>query len=737
VAGRKDVFQKALSKAHNYAWEGQWEKAIEEYKKALAEFPDEPVVWTSLGLACAQSGRLTEALEAYIKASQLWSGDPIAMSRVAQIQEKLGQKEEAANTWMAVGELYWRQKARDKAIEAWERASQVAPDQVAVHERLAQIYAQGMEGHLAAREHLALARIYQRQGRKEEALQECQKALELDKDNREALSLMEALHYGRATEEQPLPSVEEKGSPVELTKQKALTELAGVLFEEGQAISPGEGQMAPLLNRAQIDALITQALDFQTRGKVEEAIASYKTLLEAGVNQPAIHFNLGLLLRERLRFDEAISHLQVAVKDPDYALGSHFALGECYRAQGQIDQALEHFIEVLKIVDLRTVRREQADDLIQLYERLADSYVAKGDREKALHFANSLVEFLSSKGWEDKVMEARQRLNELVEEGFTTSLAELIEAPHSDALLSSMALIQEYVRRGMLAVAMEECYRGLAHAPYYLPLHLRLAEILVKQDRIEEAVAKYMAVADTYNIRGAPRQAIRVYRRILKIAPMDVTARAKFIDLLLSYGEVDQALEQYLALADVYYQLAQVDKALEKYKEALHLTPRASEEREWRVKLLHKIGDIYMQRLEWREALGVYRQIKRFSPEDERARLHLAELYYKLGQVKKALAELDELVQSYESQGEMDKALSILEDMVRLRPQEIPLRSRLAQAYLRRGMREKAIAELDALGELQLDAGLREEARHTIEQLMALSPENAPVYKRLLDQLTS
>ena len=86
------------------------------------------------------------------------------------------------------------------------------------------------------------------------------------------------------------------------------------------------------------------------------------------MSQTAAHFNLGLLYEERLRLDEAIELLYASMEDPEYKLASHFALGECYRAKGKLDEALTHFLEVAKIVDMRTVNREQADDLVRLYE---------------------------------------------------------------------------------------------------------------------------------------------------------------------------------------------------------------------------------------------------------------------------------------------------------------------------------------------------------------------------------
>jgi len=416
-------------------------------------------------------------------------------------------------------------------------------------------------------------------------------------------------------------------------------------------------------------------------------------------------------------------------------LGSHFALGECHRAKGRIDQALEHFIEVLKIVDLATVERDQADDLIQLYENLADGYVAKGDRDQALEFTNSLVTFLSEQGWEDKVVQARQRLDTLAKEGPTLSLAEMLETSGAEELLASVALAQEYTKRGMFYAALEECYSTLGQASTYLPVHRQLGQVLLAMGKVEEAVAKFVSVANTYLARGNVGQAVGMYDRALKLAPMDTTVRSKLIDILVSHGEIEEALEHYLSLAESYYNLAQMDRAREIYQEALKLAPRGDPGRLWTARILHKIGDIDMQRVDWKRAVSVYEQIRKVAPDDERARLTLMQLYHSLGRPELAIAELDDLLKIYRQRGKTERIFAVLEDAVNERPGDIPLRTRLAQAHLDAGNVDEALQHLDKLGDLQMSAGRTEDTKATIRAIIALNPPNVEAYKQILAQI--
>jgi tetratricopeptide (TPR) repeat protein len=488
------------------------------------------------------------------------------------------------------------------------------------------------------------------------------------------------------------------------------------------------------MSKLERDALISQALDYQTRGMINEAISIYERVIKGGVTSSAAHFNLGLLYQDKLRFEDAIREFQTVVQDSEYRLGSHFALGESYRARGRIDKAVEHFINVLKIVDLKTVKHEQADRLIELYEHLADGLRTKGEPEQATNFANALVEFLSHKGWEDKVREARNRLDALSSGGRTMILGDILTAG-SAQVLESLYLSQEYAKRQKYNSAIEETYRAIQLSPDYLPAHLQLAELLAQQELHSIAVAKFITIGDTYRSRGDTNGTISAYERALEFAPLDLSIRARLIDMLKRHGLIDRSLEHYLAMGEAYYQLAQVDKARETYQEALKLAPRGSADKKWRLKFMRLVADIDMQRFEWRRALGAYRELRAAEPNDERLAITLIDLYYRVGQGESALRELDRYLIQLVKSGRGAKVPGILEDMVDRRPGDAGLVNRLVRLYLQQKNTGKAVQILDKLGEEQLDAGETQDAIKTIETILKLRPPNAISYKQLLERL--
>ena len=487
---------------------------------------------------------------------------------------------------------------------------------------------------------------------KNKALQACQLALQLDPRNPDILTAIELIKQGEllfANERPAAPPTSGKTSgllrlavdlekdvqawtpdkrvvetavPVQDARRMAMEQLAVELFEENSE----EDQPAGKIER---DFLISQALDYQRRGMINEAISAYEQALAAGLSSTAARFNLGLLYQDKLRFEDAIREFEFSVKDQEYRLASYFALGESYRARGQINKSIESFINVLKIVDMGTVRHDQADRLIELYENLADSLVTQGEPEKATAFANSLVEFLGHKGWEDKVKEARQRLDAFSDTGMMI-LGDVLTSG-TEKVLESLYLSQEYARRGMYNTAIEETFRAIQLSPDYLPAHIQLGEVLAKQGRHEMGASKFTTIADTFKVRGDINGAIMAYEKVLELAPMDLSVRARLIDLLKQHGRIDRALEHYMILGEAYYQLAQVEKARDIYQEALKLAPRGEADRNWPKRLLRAMVDIDVQRFEWRRALPALRDLRELQPDDEWTALTLVDMYFKVG----------------------------------------------------------------------------------------------------------
>ncbi|MBI5648936.1 MAG: tetratricopeptide repeat protein, partial [Chloroflexi bacterium] len=655
--------------------------------------------------------------------------DPAALTNVALVLEKLKRAPEAAGVWVAVADLYLMHKSPRQAVEAWQKAAALEPDRSDVHQRLVEVYEREGKRALAAKEYLALAYVQRRRGDRAKAISFAERAVAVDPRNQEAAAFIKEMQVGEAPVNVSVPS------QVGEAEKAALTRLAETLLGERAApreLSQDErhDEQRPALDQSEIDALIARAVDAQTRHRVSEAIEAYRKLIVAGVVRAEVRFNLGLLYLETMRYDEAVELLDASAHESNYQLASHFALGQCFRAQGKMDQAVEHYLQVLKIVDLGNVRRDQADELIAVYESLAESYAAKGDREHMESFASALEEFLGSKGWEDKLSEARAHLDAIRMDDGQVNLADVPQVSDSERILEALAVSQEYMRRGKLLAATEECFRAIQLAPNYLPAHVRLAEILVKQNRLDAARAKYEMLAELSVVRGERERAEQFYRGALNIDQGNVSNRSRLVDLLVQQNKTNDALEQYLALGDVYVRSGQFAKAIERFGEGIRFAGRGSVAGPLVMNLRHRFAETRVRQGDLKGALSTYLDIRQQSPDDERAHFYAIDLQMRLGQTDAALRDLDALLARYQSRGESPKVVGVLEALAQAYPNELGLTQRLMQGYATTGARDKAVAMLDALGEQQLGVGNRDAAIETIRHIIALNPPRVQEYQK-------
>ncbi len=747
MVGNRTRFEEAQQRANDLVWEEKWPQAIQAYRRALKEFPEHVPTLRGYAWALFNTGEIEEAIDVYKQLTEQAPSDPGPHERLAELLAQQGEPKAAAAAYLDAARCYEQQGIHSKRITALEDAVRLNPDLPEAWSTLLRHYRdQGMTRSAVRATHW-LAYFYQ-DDHPERAIALCRETQGVAPQNRHLGHLLRLLQSeqpvphppptdelgleleSRPPSEEELLEEEEEGvSPTAIARQRALEALAESIFAD-------EGPAQAGASQEQITLLISKALDAQTRGDLDKALEAYAQLESAGVALPSVHFNLGLIYKEKMRFEEAIAQFERAVGDENYVLAAQYALGECYQALGEFDRALEHFLEAVKVIDMATVEREQVDDLLRVYEGLAQNLVNTGEPERIKKLLPSLVDFLSQRGWEEEAIEARRRLDSLARSGAVLSLAEIISLPNSEEILQSVALAQEYIRRNKAYSALEELFHAISRAPFYLPLHSMLANLFVDNENLESSLDKYDYIARVCEVRGQIPQALATYRQILEYSPLDSKIRRRVIELLVQRGEIDEALEQYLQLADAYYQLAQPDRARETYRQALRLAPRGSDERSWEIRILHRMADLDMQRLAWQNAIKDYEQIAREAPGDERAHLGLLRLYTRTGQRQRGMMALDRLLKHYLETERLEKALAVLDDLLEEEPTSIPLRFRAARLNLRARQRDVALQHLDVLGDLQLEAGQEAAALKTIQMIINLKPPNVGGYVQLYEELS-
>ena len=771
MTDREQAYQKAMNQGHSAAWEQDWKRAATFYRQALEVFPEQPQALSNLGLAFFELQEYEDSLRCYLKAVKATPEDPVPVEKVAQLYERLGNLERAQQVGLHAAELYLKNREVKKAIENWNRVLRLNPENLHAHTRMALIMEHLGNKQQAVNEYLVVASLYQHANEQEKATAAVNRALQIipnSPEARQALTMLRdfkplpkpEISRGRTDSARVVPLQQEEAGitteqgdqldPITEARQKALTVLASMLFDvaddEGaeqvsrrglQAMMRGTGSLRQKkeMDRSRILLHLSQVVDLQSHGDMMKAADELERAMNAGLDHPAAYYDLGLLRIQSDQQESAIRSLQYAVSHPDFALGARLLLGRAFQYLGRTKEAAVEYLEALKLADSEMVPEKYTDDLRQLYEPIIEAQSQVEDSEILGQLCDNVAGLLVRPDWRDHIRRARMQLPSQVDGGPPIPLAEILIQTRSSQVVESLTKIFELEKQGFLRSAMEESYLALQYAPTYLPLHAHMAELLLNEGQLQDAISKYIVVALTYSARGEPRRAIDLYRRIVQLAPMELNSRSRLIDQLVALDKIDEALAEYVAFADVYYSLADLEMARKTFNEALKLAQQPNANRSWRVKILHRMADIDLQSLDWRQALRIFEQIRTMQPEDTKARMGLIGLNLKLGQETQAMVELDNYLSYLISSGKVDEAIQFMENLVEEEPGRPHIRRRLADLYRKAGRIPEAISQLDAAGEMLLDKGDRSSAIQVIETILAMNPKNLSEYQELLAQI--
>jgi len=769
MSGDQQAYQYAMNQGHSAAWDQDWEKASTFYRIAMSEFPQDTNALTSLALALFELQKYTDALEYYQRVAQVLPNDPLPRQKVAEIQERLGDLGKATKAYMDVAELYAHSKDIEKAITSWSRVVALNPEYMGAHTRLALVYERLGRLTQAMIEYISIASLLQNQGNLPQAVQTLKHALEVVPNSKEATLALGMLQSGKPL---PKPSRPQGGTgadlisqvrksdittreeearskldPIQDAKQKALTMLAELLFEQEETQGPqpriglssivkGRGDTGQAqFDQTKIILHLSQAIDMQSHSQDKDAAVELERAMNAGLESSAAYYVLGFLQSKSDQLDSAVQNLKKSVQHELFGLGARLLLALTLYKMEIISDASVEYLQALRIADSECVSADQAEELIQIYEPLIESFTHNSDAKLQKRICENISKMLIRPDWRDQIQRARQQLPPQPSSSAPIPLAEMLTEATSSQLVESLSKVNQLARSNKLLTAMEEAYYALKFAPTYLPLHICIGDLLIQENRIPEAVLKYSIVAKSYSVRGEANRAISLLKRVTELNPMDMEARNSLIGLLTARGSSQDTIQEFTKLAETYYTIADLAMARKTYSLAFRFAQQTNVDREIKVKLMHRMADIDMQSLDWRNAIRVFEQIRTMDPEDEKARDMLFDLNIRLGQIDQAMSELDNYLNRLISVHRTTEALEYINNKIHENQAQPALYHRLAEIYRLLGRKEEAINQLEMSKELFIQAGNRKAAIESLMAILALNPTNASVYQRMLVDL--
>ena len=208
--------------------------------------------------------------------------------------------------------------------------------------------------------------------------------------------------------------------------------------------------------------------------------------------------------------------------------------------------------------------------------------------------------------------------------------------------------------------------------------------------------------------------------------PIDRAATLRQAEKLLRQGKLDQAIAEYLRvvteqprdwntaniLGDLYVRAKQIDKAVEQY---LRIADGLS-------------GDGFLPK-----AGALYKKILKVKPDDERALLKGAETAATLGLLADARSYLNTLGERRRSRGDKAGVAQIKIRLVALDPADVDARLAGARAHLDIDDAVGALREFKEVAAELADKGRLAEAIEALRQAATISPADEDIRERLLE----
>ena len=316
---------KVLKAAEKFLSQGKINAAIKEYRQIVDNDADDLTTLNMLGDLYVRSGKKEEAVSCferiaehystqefnlkaiamYKKIERLRPRDPIIAFKLAELYASQGLVHDARSQYLVVADSYTRTGDNKRALEILHKIADLDPNNTEIRLKLADGYLKENMRRESAAAFVQAANRFHHVGSQDQALDAYSKALQLVRDDREALRGMLETHIARSTAFEAAEVLERVVETRE-DDNELVSMLARAYLE---AEDPKGAEKATSLLMAQDAANYTQFLPvtrlYLKLGEVDETIRILSTIIERM-----------LAGREERELLEIVN--QVLVRNPDH-----------------------------------------------------------------------------------------------------------------------------------------------------------------------------------------------------------------------------------------------------------------------------------------------------------------------------------------------------------------------------------------------------------------------------------
>jgi tetratricopeptide (TPR) repeat protein len=335
----------------------------------------------------------------------------------------------------------------------------------------------------------------------------------------------------------------------------------------------------------------------------------------------------------------------------------------------------------------------------------------------------------------------------------------LARAGEKEEAASCFLRIAEHYREQEFRLKAIAMYRKIEKLKPRDPATAReLAALYSAQGLIADARAQYLVVADAHTRAGESKQTLEVLHKIADLDPNNTEIRLKLAAGYLKEGMEAEAAKAYSEAANRLLESSRFEASLDAYSNALELRPHdrtalkglvsahaalgsaddAAELLEKAVadvpddlELISMLARAYMDA---EDAAGAERATAMLMAQDAsnyRRYIEVAQVYLKVGQEAEAARIVGTIIEPMLAGREESDLLELVNELLARDPEHVACLRLLARIHWWQRDMEKLRAALERLAEAAEAAGLVEDERYALTQLVRLVPDAQGYLDRL------
>lgn len=314
-----------------------------------------------------------------------------------------------------------------------------------------------------------------------------------------------------------------------------------------------------------------------------------------------------------------------------------------------------------------------------------------------------------------------------------------------------IASAQKFLLKGQIDRAIKDYEEVVALDPTDIRNRQKLAELLVKAGRKDDAVREYETIGKGYDDKGFFLKAIAVYKQIQKLDPANLNVCLVLGELNQKQGLIGNALAEYKTLLDHYEKKNELNEAVKVIEKMLTVDPE-------NLNILLKLAETYHSLGLEDSSYQCYTKValtlkkrgeeKLFDQVCVRIRDHFprkADLLVDMaaeqlksgdaaGAINRLSAILDKspcdlaalriLMEAYKQIGDTENLRCACERLIGAAPDELSAKVLLFESYVDAGDAENALGRLHLYRKSFIDAGTMTELDGYFRRLLVIAPEN-------------